>query len=147
MEQKNSIWKQPTDLQFFMERNSGTLNETFGIEITEVGDDYLVGTMPVNHTNVQPYRILHGGANVCLAESLGSIASSLCIEDLTTHMAVGIEVNANHLRSVKEGGIVTGTCRPVRLGRTLHIWNIEIHDQNGALTCVSRLTVSVVARR
>jgi 1,4-dihydroxy-2-naphthoyl-CoA hydrolase len=141
------IWKQPTDLQFFKAFNSQTLNETFGIEITEIGDDYLVGTMPVNHTNVQPYRILHGGANVCLAETLGSIASTLCIEDLATHTAVGIEVNANHLRSVKEGGMVTGVCRPVRVGRTLHVWNIEISDQNGALTCVSRLTVSVVERR
>jgi 1,4-dihydroxy-2-naphthoyl-CoA hydrolase len=141
------IWKQPTGLDYFNQRNSNTLNETFGIEITEVGDDYLVGTMPVNHTNVQPYRILHGGANVCLAESLGSIASSLCIEDLSTHMAVGIEVNANHLRSVKEGGVVTGICRPIRVGRTLHVWNIDIRDQDGHLTCVSRLTVSIVARK
>ena len=141
------IWKQPTSLTYFNARNSNTLNETFGIEITEVGDDYLVGTMPVNHTNVQPYRILHGGANVCLAESLGSIASSLCIEDLDKQMAVGIEVNANHLRSVKEGGMVTGICRPVRIGRNIHVWSIEIKDQNGQISCISRLTVSIVDRR
>ena len=141
------IWKQPIQLELLNKRNEDTLNEVFGVVYTEIGDDYLVATMPVNNKNVQPFRILHGGANVCLAESLGSIASTLCIEDLSKQMAVGIEVNANHLRSVKEGGMVTATCRPVRIGRTIHVWNIEIKDQNEQMTCISRLTVGIVDRR
>lgn len=141
------IWKQQVSLERLNARNENTLNASLGIEFTEVGDDYIRGTMQVDDRNVQPYRILHGGANVCLAESLGSVASNLCIEDLSTHVAVGIEINANHLRSVREGGKVTGTCRPVRVGRSLHVWQIDIHDERGELTCVSRLTVSIVERR
>jgi 1,4-dihydroxy-2-naphthoyl-CoA hydrolase len=141
------IWKQPISLERLNDRNTNTLNASLGIQFTEIGDDYIKGTMPADDRTVQPYRILHGGANVCLAESLGSVASNLCIEDLSTHVAVGIEINANHLRSVREGGVVTGTCRPVRVGRSLHVWQIDIHDERGELTCVSRLTVSIVERR
>lgn len=118
-----------------------------GIEFTEIGPDYVVATMPVNAKTVQPFRILHGGANVVLAETLGSIASTLCIEDQAVQTAVGVEVNANHLKSVREGGMVTGVCRPVRVGRQIHVWQIEIRDQNGDLSCISRLTVAIVNRR
>ncbi len=141
------MWKQATDLTSLNARNAGTINEVLGIVFTEVGEDYIVGTMPVSEKTVQPYRILHGGANVVLAESLGSIASTLCLDDWTTQVAVGIEVNANHLKSVREGSTVTGTCRPIRVGRTLHVWQIEIRDEKGDLSCISRLTVSIVARR
>ena len=141
------MWKQATDLTSLNARNAGTINEVLGIVFTEVGEDYIVGTMPVSEKTVQPYRILHGGANVVLAESLGSIASTLCLDDWATQVAVGIEVNANHLKSVREGSTVTGTCRPIRVGRTLHVWQIEIRDEKGDLSCISRLTVSIVARR
>ncbi len=141
------MWKQATDLTSLNARNAGTINEVLGIVFTEVGEDYIVGTMPVSEKTVQPYRILHGGANVVLAESLGSIASTLCLDDWTTQVAVGIEVNANHLKSVREGSTVTATCRPIRVGRTLHVWQIEIRDEKGDLSCISRLTVSIVARR
>ncbi|MCC7246005.1 MAG: hotdog fold thioesterase [Saprospiraceae bacterium] len=141
------IWKQPATVDGINTLNANTMGETLGIEITEIGDDYLVATMPVNRHTVQPFRILHGGASVVLAETLGSIASTLCIEDLTVETAVGLEINANHLKSVKEGGTVTGTCRPVRVGRSVHVWNIEIQDEKGNLSCISRLTVSIVARR
>lgn len=141
------MWKQPTDLALLNARNANTINEALGIVFTEVGKDYIVATMAATDKTVQPYRILHGGANVVLAESLGSIASTLCLDDLATQVAVGIEVNANHLKSVREGGTVTATCRPIRVGRTLHVWQIEIRDEKGDLSCISRLTVSIVARR
>lgn len=141
------MWKQPIDLAVLNGMSARTINETLGIVFTAIGEDYVEATMPVTENTVQPYRILHGGANVVLAESLGSIASTLCIEDLNTQVAVGVEINANHLKSVREGGMVTGTCRPIRVGRTLHVWQIEIRDEKGDLSCISRLTVSIVARR
>ena len=141
------LWKQPATIEALNALNLNTMPGYLGIEITDIGPDYLTATMPVDERTVQPFRILHGGANVVLAESLGSIASTLCIEDLTTHTAVGLEINANHLKSVREGGTVTGVCRPIRVGRTVHVWNIEIRDERGDLSCISRLTVSVVPRR
>ena len=141
------LWKQPATLEGLNALNLNTMPGYLGIEITDIGPDYLTATMPVDERTVQPFRILHGGANVVLAESLGSIASTLCIEDLTTHTAVGLEINANHLKSVREGGTVTGVCRPIRVGRTVHVWNIEIRDERGDLSCISRLTVSIIARK
>ena len=141
------LWKQPATLEGLNALNLNTMPGYLGILITEIGTDYLTATMPVSERTVQPFRILHGGANVVLAESLGSIASTLCIDDLATHTAVGLEINANHLKSVREGGMVTGVCRPIRVGRTVHVWNIEICDERGDLSCISRLTVSVVPRR
>jgi 1,4-dihydroxy-2-naphthoyl-CoA hydrolase len=142
-----SIWKQKIDLAVLNRFNENTMAEALGIVVESVGDDYLSARMPVNNSTVQPYRILHGGANVVLAETLGSVASTLCIEDLAAYTAVGLEINANHLKSVKEGTSVVGTCRPVRLGRSVHVWSIEIHDEKGDLSCISRLTVSIVPRR
>ena len=141
------LWKQPATPEGLNALNLNTMPEHMGILITEVGPDYLTATMPVSERTVQPFRILHGGASVVLAESLGSIASMLCIEDLTAYTPVGLEINANHLKNVREGGLVTGTCRPIRVGRTVHVWNIEIRDERGDLSCISRLTVSIVPRR
>jgi 1,4-dihydroxy-2-naphthoyl-CoA hydrolase len=141
------IWKQPVHLDYLNQLNSRTLNEALGITFTAFGDDFLSATMPVNHATVQPFRILHGGASVALAETLGSVASMLCIEDLNKYTSVGLEINANHLRSVKEGDIVTGTCKPIRIGRNIHVWQIEIKDQIGQMTCISRITVSIIEKR
>lgn len=141
------LWKQAATLEGLNDLNHNTMGGALGIVFTEIGDDYLVATMPVNASTVQPFRILHGGASVALAETLGSVASTLCIEDWTTQTAVGLEINANHLKSVREGGMVTGTCRPIRVGRQVHVWQIEIRDEKGDLSCVSRLTVSIVPRR
>lgn len=141
------IWKQPATLEGLNALNQDTLGATLGILFTEIGEDYLEATMPVNATTVQPFRILHGGASVALAETLGSVASSLCIEDLDAYGAVGLEINANHLKSVREGGRVTGTCRPIRVGRQVHVWQIEIRDEKGDLSCISRLTVAIVPNR
>lgn len=142
-----SIWKHPAELEGLNNMNENTLGSALGIVFTEVGEDYLVATMPVNANTVQPFRILHGGASVTLAETMGSVASTLCIEDWANQTAVGLEINANHLKSVREGGVVTGTCRPIRVGRQVHVWQIEIRDEKGDMSCVSRLTVSVVSRR
>ena len=127
--------------------NENTMADALGIVFTTIGDDYLEATMPVNANTVQPFRILHGGANVALAETMGSVASTLCNEDWSKQTIVGLEINANHLKSVKEGSTVTGTCRPIRIGRQIHVWQIEIRDEKGDLSCVSRLTVSIVPMR
>ena len=116
-----------------------------GITITEQGEDFLRGTMPVDHRTHQPFGLLHGGASVALAESLGSLAGNLCL-DHTVSMAVGLEISANHIRSVTEG-TVTGTARALHLGRNTQVWDIRIEDEEGRLVCVSRLTLAVVPRR
>jgi 1,4-dihydroxy-2-naphthoyl-CoA hydrolase len=103
--------------------------------------------MPVDHRTVQPMRILHGGASVALAESMGSVAGVLCLDNPTTHTIVGVEINANHLRSVTEGNAVFAKASPIRIGRRIQVWNIEITDEAGRLTCVSRLTIMVVEQR
>ncbi|MCB0530212.1 MAG: hotdog fold thioesterase [Lewinellaceae bacterium] len=143
----SKIWKQEATLEGLNALNNDTMAEALGIVFTEVGDDYLSATMPADKNTVQPYRILHGGASVALAETLGSVASTLCIDDLASQTAVGVEINANHLKSVGEGGSVTGTCRPIRIGRQMHVWQIEIRDEKGHMSCISRLTVAIVARR
>jgi 1,4-dihydroxy-2-naphthoyl-CoA hydrolase len=117
--------------------------EHIGIEFTEVGDDYLKARMPVDHRTRQPYGLLHGGASVSLAETLGSMASALVI-DRQQYYCVGLEINANHVRGVREGW-VTGIARPLHIGKTTHVWDIRIHDASDKLVCVSRLTVAIVA--
>lgn len=137
-----AIWKTAFTLEGLNSTSKDTIGELLGIEFTAFGDDYLEARMPVDSRTMQPARILHGGASVVLAETLGSVASFLCI-DASRHSAVGLEINANHLRAVS-GGYVTGTVRPVRIGRTIHVWNIELHDDKGRLNCVSRLTMAII---
>ena len=132
------IWKQPVTTEGLNQLNRNTMGEALGIVFTEVGDDYLKAEMPVSASTVQPFRILHGGASVALAETLSNPVAQ---------QAVGLEINANHLRSVREGGRVTGVCRPVRIGRQIQVWHIEISDEKGRLACISRLTVAIVSDR
>lgn len=113
-----------------------------GIEFTELGPDYLRGTMPVNANTKQPYGLLHGGASVLLAETLGSTAGGLCAPE--GKGVVGIEINANHLRGARDG-VVTGTARPLHVGASTQVWEIRIEDRAGRLVCISRLTLAVVA--
>lgn len=115
-----------------------------GLTITEIGPDYVVGTLPVDQRTKQPYGRLHGGANVVLAEELGSLAANLCL-DPAVAFAVGLDINANHLRGVTQGQ-VTGTARPLHIGRTTQVWEIKIVDDSGALACISRLTMAVVLK-
>lgn len=138
-----SIWKQPFDLATLNLTGKNTMVENAGIEFIEFGDDYLKAKMPVDHRTVQPMRILHGGASVVLAETMGSVASILCLDDMNKQAIVGVEINANHLRSAYEGQEVIGTVSPIKVGRTLHVWLIEIHNTEGQLICTSRLTTMV----
>ena len=121
-----------------------TLLAALGIEITELGEDFLRGRMPVDARTRQPYGLLHGGASVALAETLGSMAGNLCL-DAERYVAVGLEVNANHLRPVTAGH-VTGTARPIHLGRSTQVWDIRIEDAAGRPSCVARLTLAVVLK-
>ncbi len=115
-----------------------------GIEITDIGDDFLIAKMPVDHRTKQPMGLLHGGANVALAESLGSYASTLLI-DLAKQGVVGLEINANHIRSAREG-YVYGKVTPIHVGRKTHVWSIEITNEEGKLVSISRLTVAIIER-
>lgn len=121
-----------------------TACEQLGIEFVEVGADFLRARVPVDARTVQPAGMLHGGVSVTLAETLGSVAAIMCSED-GSH-AVGLEINANHLRAVRDGW-VTGICRPVHVGRSTQVWQIEMTDEAGRLVCTSRITMAVVAQR
>ncbi|MCZ2222199.1 MAG: hotdog fold thioesterase [Chitinophagales bacterium] len=122
-----------------------TLAEHLGIEISEIGNDFLKATMPVDKRTHQPYGLLHGGASVALAETVGSVASALVINK-ETQMCVGLDINANHIRSVKSG-LVTATAKPLHIGSTTHVWEIKIVDENEKLVCISRLTVAVLKQK
>ena len=124
--------------------SEGTLMQPLGIAFTEIGPDYLCGTMPVDARTHQPYGLLHGGASAALAETLGSTAAGMCVGE--GEGVVGIEINANHLRGVREG-TVTGTARPLHVGRSTQVWEIRIEDEAGQLVCISRLTLAVIRRR
>jgi 1,4-dihydroxy-2-naphthoyl-CoA hydrolase len=137
-----SIWKQDTDLARLNSWSGNTLMEVLGIRMTAVGDDWLQGTMPVDHRTHQPYGLLHGGASVALAETLGSTAAMLTL-DSEKERAVGLDINANHVRGVLSG-TVTGTARPLHIGRSTQVWEIRIEDESGKLVCISRLTMAVV---
>ncbi len=122
----------------------GCMVEHLGIVITEIGDDYLKATMPVDRRTMQPMGLLHGGASVALAETLGSTAAYGCI-DPSRQQVVGLEINANHVRAVRSG-LITGTARPLHLGRTTQLWEIRIEDQRGKLVCISRLTLAILTQ-
>ena len=136
------IWKQDISLAALQATGADTAVSHLGIEFTEVGDDYLVARVPVNRQTCQPYGLLHGGVSVVLAETLGSCGAAFSVP-LGTRV-VGLEVNANHLRGVQDGW-VTATARPVHLGRTTQVWQIELRDDQGRLSCTSRLTMAVLA--
>ena len=140
------IWKIKPDLALLQSIGKNTMTDNLGIEYVEMGDDFITAKMPVDHRTVQPFRILHGGASVALAETLGSVAAILCLEPDSKKQVVGVEINANHLSSAREGTWVYGTVKPIRVGRTMQVWNIEIKDEQGKLLCISRLTIAVVER-
>lgn len=139
-----SIWRRRPTVEALNAMTSDTLMEAIEIRFTEVGDDYLVATMPVDARTHQPFGLLHGGATAALAETLGSAAANCCL-DTDAEYAVGLEINANHLRAVRHGK-VTGTARPVHLGRRTQVWDTRVEDEAGKLVCVSRLTLAVMPR-
>ena len=136
-----SMWKKKElNLELLKELSRNTMVEHLGIEFSEIGDDYLVAVMKVNHATPQPLGLLHGGASVALAETVGSMAGTLAVDE--SRYCVGLEINANHVRPVKIG-TVEATARPLALGRTTQVWDIRIVNGDGKLVCVSRLTLAV----
>lgn len=138
-------FRKKPDLEQLNAHARGTLIESLGIEFTEAGADFLRGRMPVDGRTKQPYGLLHGGASVALAETLGSAAGNCCL-DGERSVAVGLEISANHLRPVTQG-YVTGTARPIHIGRSTQVWDIRLEDDAGHQTCVSRLTLAVVPKQ
>jgi 1,4-dihydroxy-2-naphthoyl-CoA hydrolase len=123
--------------------DQNTIVQHLGIEYVEVGDDYIVAKMPVDHRTYQPFGILHGGASVVLAETLGSVASFLTLPDPTKQRAVGLEINANHVRPVASGWVY-GRVTPLHIGRTTHLWEIKVTNEDNKLVCISRLTIAII---
>ena len=122
-----------------------TMTSTIGIEITDIGDDFICGKMPVDERTIQPFGLLHGGASVALAETLGSIGGGIKVYQ-NNETVVGIEINANHLKSARDGWVY-GKASPIRIGKKIQVWNIEITNESGELICVSRLTLAVINKK
>ncbi|MGO4581485.1 hotdog fold thioesterase [Cupriavidus sp. 2TAF22] len=138
-----SIWKQPISVEILTAFHKNTAPSHLGIEFTEVGEDFVKGRVHVDARTCQPYGILHGGVSVVLAETLGSVGAAYACP--AGHQAFGLDINANHLRSAYSGW-VTGVAAPVHIGRSTQVWQIELSDEQGRLTCVSRLTMAVMAK-
>lgn len=140
------IWfKKDLQLEHIHRMRNSNMAEHIGLEFTELGADYIKARIPVDHRTNQPYGILHGGASCVLAETLGSIGSAMVI-DTEKFICVGLEINANHIRSVAEGFVI-GIATPIHLGRSTHVWDIKIHDDQQKLVCISRLTVAILPKK
>lgn len=144
MESEKIWFGQPT-LEQIKWVKPNTLAESLDMNITEIGDDYIIGTMPVDNRTKQPFGLLHGGASVALAETLGSIASLLVV-DQDLFIGVGIEINANHVKAVTKG-LVTGICKPLHIKGRTHVWEIKIYNEAKEMVCVSRFTCAIVSRQ
>ena len=138
-------FKKIVDLDFLRELGKGTMVEHLGIEFTGIGEDFLEATMPVDRRTKQPMGLLHGGANVVLAETLGSVASSLMV-DQTTQYCVGLEINANHLKAITSG-TVRGITKAIHIGKKTQVWEIKIYSEKEVLSCISRITIAVLDKR
>lgn len=138
------IWQKPLSVDILTAAHHHTAVARLGIEFLAVGDDFITARVPVDERTRQPYGILHGGVSVVLAETLGSCGAAY--SSPPDHRAVGLDINANHIRSASEGW-VTGTARPVHRGRSTHVWQIDLTNDAGQLTCVSRITLSILAPR
>ena len=141
----SSIWHHMPNPSLMEKTSEGTIDQHLGIKITDVGDDYLTGTMPADHRTFQPYGIVHGGANVVVAETLGSMAGAHVI-DTEHYLCMGQEVSATHLRPVSSG-LVTGTARPIHLGRRSQVWEIRLTNDKGKLSCIAKLILAIVPKK
>jgi 1,4-dihydroxy-2-naphthoyl-CoA hydrolase len=137
-----SIWFKPFTLEEMQGYSRGSMVEHLDMLFTEIGPDFLRGTLPVDARTTQPFGLLHGGASAMLAETLGSVAATHCV-DMSRYHCVGLELNSNHIRSARDGRVV-GTARPIHIGRRSQVWEIRIEDEQGRLICISRLTVMVL---
>ena len=139
----DNIWfDKDLSIDRLKELGKETMSEHLGFEWLEVGENFLSGSLPVDHRTKQPYGLLHGGASCVLAETLGSVASAMVVDN-TKFICVGMEINANHVRSARQGKVI-GKATPLHLGSSSHVWDIRIHDEAGKLVCVSRLTVAIL---
>ena len=138
------IWQQTVSVDILQRISQNTAVAHLGIEVLEVGDDFLSARVPVDHRTHQPYGLLHGGVSVVLAETLGSCGAGFAIPE--GYSAVGLDINANHLKGVKTGW-VTGVARPVHIGRSTHVWQIDLRNEAGELSCVSRITMAILSPR
>lgn len=138
------IWHKPPVLSEINSLNQNTLGQNLGIEFTEIGPDFLVATMPVDNRTKQPFGLLHGGANVALAETLGSVASLLVVNN-EVFIGVGVEINANHIKAVLSGN-VKGVCSPLNISGKNHVWDIKIYNESNELSCVSRFTCTIIPK-
>lgn len=138
------IWYKPITIDMLNNRAQNSMSSYLGIDFIEVGDDYLVATMPIDHRTKQPMGIMHGGASCVLAETIGSMGAQFCV-NTETHYCVGLDLNTNHIRSIREGE-VAGIAAPFHLGRSTQVWSIEIKNEEGQLISISRLTMAVLAR-
>lgn len=140
-----NIWKTPIDISDANLRSKNTMTEYLGIEFIEVGQDFLVAKMPVDHRTKQPIGIMHGGASCVLAETVGSTAGNYCV-DIKTHYCVGLDINTNHIRSMREGYVI-GTAKPFHLGKSTQVWEIDIRDEHNHRVSINRLTLAVLTRK
>lgn len=142
---QNKIWKTEVTIEKLNERNSNTMSDFLGIEIIEIGDDFLKAKMPVTERTKQPLGIMHGGASCVLAETVGSVAANCCV-DPDQFYCVGLDLNTNHIRSVSKNNVYAH-CKPFHIGRSTQVWSIEIFDEDKKLVSVSRLTMAVLAKK
>lgn len=142
---KERIFPEYLQLEAVNDMGKGCMVEHLGIEFTEIGDDFLIATMPVDHRTTQPLGLLHGGASVALAETMGSVGATLCL-DLNKQYAVGLEINTNHIKSAREG-LVTGKATPIHIGKGTQVWSIEIKNDKQQLVAISRITMAVLDRK
>lgn len=142
---KMKIWQIDMTLPLLTDRAKNTMIEYLGIEFVEYGDDFLIARMPVDHRTRQPIGIMHGGASCVLAESVGSTAANCCV-DPTQFYCVGLEINTNHIRSIRDG-FVYGMAKPYHLGKSTHVWNIEITNEKKQLISINRLTMMVLEKK
>ena len=138
------IFQQNATIETLNKWSDNTLAGLLGIEITEIGEDFIAARMPVDERTRQPLGLLHGGASVALAETLGSIAATLCLDD--SRFCVGLEINANHIRSIRSGS-VTGRTHPIHIGKQTHVWEIRITNESNELVCISRITMAVLEKK
>ena len=138
------IFNESATVESLNEWSDSTLAGHLGIVFTNIGDNFLEATMPVDHRTKQPIGLLHGGASVVLAETLSSVAATLCVKN--DQFCVGLEINANHIKRVREG-VVTGTAKPIHVGKQTHVWEIRISNAAGELTCISRITIAVLEKK
>jgi 1,4-dihydroxy-2-naphthoyl-CoA hydrolase len=139
------MFKQQPSIEFLNQMNENTLGQHLGIEFTEMGEDYILAKMPVDNRTHQPMGLLHGGASVAFAETLGSVAGTLSLEDISKQHIVGLEINANHIRGVRSGWVY-GRVSALHIGRSTQVWEIKITNEEGKLVCMSRITLAVISK-